>query len=139
MKRAVNLKFVPEAVELPTPGPTGQAQFVEGKLVTHREAFSWAEKLRDLVKSGLPEGNVMTAAEVIELTEVWNVVKDAKDGEMLIMEDSIHKALMAHIGRLAWTGFHPAVGEMLHDLQEAQEWKLPDEATPETQKPKRKT
>lgn len=127
MKRCVNLKSVPDAIESPKPDASGRVQFDDnGKLITVTEGFSWADKLRDLVRSGLPEGQGnLSAADIIGLVEVWNAVKDAKDGEMLVMEDDVHKALMKHIERLAWTSFHPVMGEMLHDLKEAPEWKLP--------------
>ena len=62
---------------------------------------------------------------MLDLTTLWNIVKDCKDGDTLILENDTYAILTEQFNRVSWTAFHPIVGQFIKDILEAPEYKLP--------------
>jgi len=91
-----------------------------------RKPFSYADSLRILLRTQVVKaqgGDGVSVGQMIDLMRCWTAVEKAEDGQLLVLDEDVWKALVAHLKRLDWMSFSPQMGEFLTDVTTAQKTK----------------
>ena len=111
MARTIELKVV----------DTGTMQDAEGKEIK-RPNFSYRENFLALLAAQVNDG--LTIGDIGKLLKPYGKLEDAKDGDLIVLEDEEYKTVKEHLGKVRFVVFNRWLGEMMADFENAPEMDL---------------